>query len=115
MKRTTLIAIFFLILASLACTLSAAKPGNTNSVKNEVALLSRSIVASLYFVCTGATAGRLNVRECPGVACQPVAAISEGTPVNLTGDTSWQNKSNWVELSAPVPGWVNARYLCQQK
>lgn len=54
----------------------------------------------------------LNVRNGPGVANSVVGSLAgDETRVMATGQSSLQGSSTWFELSAPIDGWVNSRYL----
>ena len=55
------------------------------------------------------TAGLLNLRACPGLECQIIAALPRGQEVVKLGA-----ESGWLRVHAPAiqkEGWVGARYV----
>lgn len=64
--------------------------------------------ATGWQVCTGLETGHLNVRAKAGSTAPVLGALSEAVSINPTG----QRDGNWLEISAPLAGWVHSRFLC---
>ncbi len=59
-----------------------------------------------------AAADALNVRAGPGTGNPVVGSLaSDELSVTTTGESSGVGTSEWVELSEPLSGWVNGRFL----
>lgn len=63
-------------------------------------------------VCTGLANGQLNVRQAAGTQAAIVGALPESATITLTGQEAAITGEAWVEITIPLSGWVNARYLC---
>jgi hypothetical protein len=61
-------------------------------------------------VCTGIPDGHLHVREKPGHQAPILGVLPESTNITPTG----QRDGDWLEISAPLAGWVNSKYLCEK-
>ena len=59
-------------------------------------------------VCTGLETGHLNVRAKAGSTAPVLGALSEAVSITPTG----QRDGDWLEISAPLTGWVHSRFLC---
>ncbi|PKN94674.1 MAG: hypothetical protein CVU44_02370 [Chloroflexi bacterium HGW-Chloroflexi-6] len=59
-------------------------------------------------VCTGLKNGHLNVRAKAGSTAPVLGALSEAVSITPTG----QSDGDWLEISAPLTGWVHSRFLC---
>jgi hypothetical protein len=64
---------------------------------------------NLWQVCTGIPNGHLHVREKPGHQAPILGVLTESTSITPTG----QRDSDWLEISAPLAGWVNSKFLCE--
>ena len=64
--------------------------------------------ATRWQVCTGLETGHLNVRAKAGSTASVLGALSEAVSITPTG----QRNSDWLEISAPLAGWVHSRYIC---
>jgi hypothetical protein len=60
-------------------------------------------------VCTGIPDGHLHVREKPGHQAPILGVLPESTNITPTG----QRDGDWLEISAPLAGWVNSKFLCE--
>lgn len=76
-----------------------------------LAIATPVVANNLETVPTGTvTAGRLNVREGPGVGFLPIATVDYGSEVELlgrTGESAWLN----VRVKSGVKGWVSSLYI----
>ena len=63
-------------------------------------------------VCTNIVGGKLHVRFEPGNRSDVRGYLAEGEIVTIGEEREEQDGSLWIELSAPIEGWVNANYLC---
>lgn len=110
------IFISLILLTSLACSVSTAKQTGANVSKQQTAKNTaqpteqtprRAVVVDSY---------GLNVRVCASTSCglaDPIPLV-DGTNVVLTGDID-TNNGVWVKISYPVSGWVNKRYISEEK
>ncbi len=62
------------------------------------------------YVCTGIADGHLNVRIRPGHEASVVGILSEAVSISPTG----QRDDDWLEISNPLAGWVNANFICEE-
>lgn len=62
------------------------------------------------YVCTGIADGHLNVRIRPGHEASVVGTLPEAASISPIG----QRNSNWLEINAPLAGWVNAKFVCEE-
>ena len=63
-------------------------------------------------VCTDIPDGRLHVRFAAGDGSEVRGYLTEGETVLLASDTETIKGEVWKQITSPVAGWVNARYLC---
>jgi hypothetical protein len=125
--------ILALLLASLACSLTdspisltptpsieTASPESTatipvpnaTSTPDEPAL-NKVEGTDTHLVCFADDyEGLVRVRECPGVACREVAILPAGTGLVLA-ETESNDAGNWAQVTSPIEGWMNARYVCE--
>jgi uncharacterized protein YraI len=61
-------------------------------------------------VCTGVADGHLHVREKAGHQAPILGVLPESTNITPTG----QHDGDWLEISAPLTGWVHSKYLCEK-
>ena len=125
--------LFLLLLASIACSsadYAAAlhidyEPEQTSSLLVPEATSTMTMPARAtatnspsWRVCTGVENGTLRVRSAPGVDGKVIFTLSENQNVCLPGATSETQKTDdgatWVKITDPE-GWVNARYICENK
>ena len=72
-------------------------------------------------VCTDIPEGRLHVRFAAGDGSEVRGYLAEGEAVQVALasdgelDSQMIQGSQWLRLSSPVAGWVNARYLCKSE
>jgi uncharacterized protein YgiM (DUF1202 family) len=101
------------VVFSLACGIAAPavikeshvdsnKPVAVNTGDSTAKSVSRMLVVN---------SGGLNVRECAGTQCKAIGLLQDGDIVTLTGKTDVIYVYTWYEISAPVQGWANGRYL----
>lgn len=64
----------------------------------------------------GNLTGQVWVRDCPGINCPTIGTLSTGDVIETTGTRKDEKTSNttWLELTAPIEGWVSIRYVCQK-
>jgi hypothetical protein len=63
-------------------------------------------------VCTNIPDGRLHVRFAAGDGSEVRGYLMEGETVLPASDTETVQGEAWQQVTAPITGWVNARYLC---
>jgi len=61
-------------------------------------------------VCTGIADGHLLVRIRPGHEASVVGILSEAVSISPTG----QRNGGWLEINAPLVGWVNTNFICEE-
>ena len=68
-------------------------------------------------VCTDIPNGRLHVRFAAGEGSEVRGYLAEGETVQLALEPNNQmiQAELWQRISAPIAGWVNARYLCKSE
>ena len=68
-------------------------------------------------VCTDIPNGRLHVRFAAGEGSEVRGYLAEGETVQLALEPNNQmiQAELWQRISAPIAGWVNARYLCNSE
>ena len=66
-------------------------------------------------VCTNVSDGKLHVRFEPSISSEVRGYLAEGETVLIGSERRQRDGSLWIELSEPIRGWVNARYLCPAK
>ena len=66
-------------------------------------------------VCTDIPNGRLHVRFTAGEGSEVRGYLVEGETVqgSPNSDGEMIQDGQWVHISSPVAGWVNARYVCK--
>lgn len=63
-------------------------------------------------VCTDIPDGRLHVRFAAGDGSEVRGYLTEGETVLLASETETLQGEVWEQITSPIAGWVNARYLC---
>lgn len=72
-------------------------------------------------VCTDIPDGRLHVRFAAGSGSEVRGYLAEGETVQLAlaSDDKLNSQmiqgDQWLRISSPIAGWVNARYLCKSE
>ncbi len=68
-------------------------------------------------VCTDIPNGRLHVRFTAGEGSEVRGYLIEGDTVQVSPnpDGGMIQDGEWLHITSPVAGWVNARYVCQQE
>ena len=66
-------------------------------------------------VCTNVSDGKLHVRFEPSIRSAVRGYLAEGETVIIGTERRERDGSLWIELTEPIRGWVNARYLCPAK
>ena len=68
-------------------------------------------------VCTDIPNGRLHVRFTAGEGSEVRGYLIEGETVQVSrnSDGGMIQDGQWLHISSPVAGWVNARYVCKQE
>ena len=70
---------------------------------------------SARYVCTGVENGTLRVRNAPGVNHAMIFTLHEGQRVSTTAKTQETNDgATWIKITNHE-GWVNQRFLCEEK
>ena len=63
-------------------------------------------------VCTNIVGGKLHVRFEAGNNSDVRGYLAEGEIVTVGEKREEWDGSQWIQLSDPIEGWVNANYLC---
>jgi hypothetical protein len=63
-------------------------------------------------VCTDIPDGRLHVRFAAGDGSEVRGYLAEGESVLPTANIEILKGETWQQITSPIAGWVNARYLC---
>jgi hypothetical protein len=73
--------------------------------------------AVIMQVCTEVPNGRLHVRFAAGEGSEVRGYLIEGETVQAShnSDGGMIQDGQWLHISSPVVGWVNARYVCKQE
>ncbi len=66
-------------------------------------------------VCTDIPDGRLHVRFAAGDGSEVRGYLTESETVLLASETETLQGEVWEQITSPVAGWVNARYLCKSE
>lgn len=66
-------------------------------------------------VCTDIPDGRLHVRFAAGDGSEVRGYLTEGETVLLASETETLQGEVWEQITSPIAGWVNARYLCKSE
>ena len=68
-------------------------------------------------VCTDIPNGRLHVRFAAGEGSEVRGYLADGETVQLALELAGEviQGQQWQRISAPIAGWVNARYLCNSE
>ncbi|MCJ7432250.1 MAG: SH3 domain-containing protein [Anaerolineales bacterium] len=72
-------------------------------------------------VCTDIPEGRLHVRFAAGDGSEVRGYLAEGEAVQVAPgfdgelDSQMIQGNQWLHITSPVAGWVNARYLCKSE
>ena len=93
-----------------AKTQETSSPAPASSVEHSPTTVSLSILT--LKVCTYIVGGKLHVRFEPGNRSDVRGYLAEGEIVTIGEEREERDGSLWIELSAPIEGWVNANYLC---
>lgn len=60
-------------------------------------------------ICTGLPDGFLNVRYRPGANAPTLGVLPEAAHVTPTG----QRNGDWLQIRAPLAGWVHSKFICE--
>lgn len=137
MMKKSLIALAFLVLSTLACSMQdlsnlragvngdyalspTPSPSSSQNMTAETRPEQRKDdlssqdeqIGQTYIVCTGNPTGNLRVRVEAGTGAAQASLLVEGTEVSVLETHVLNDGSTWAELAAPA-GWANARFLCK--
>ena len=93
-----------------AKTQETSWPAPASSVGPSPKTVSLSILT--LKVCTNIVGGKLHVRFQPGNNSDVRGYLAEGEIVTVGEKREERDGSQWIQLSDPIKGWVNANYLC---
>ena len=93
-----------------AKTQETSSPAPASSVEPSPTTVSPSILT--LKVCTNIVGGKLHVRFEPGNDGDVRGYLAEGEIVIIGEEREERDGSQWIQLSDPIHGWVNANYLC---
>ncbi len=74
-----------------------------------------SIASPQYAVCTGVPGGRLHVRFAPGDTSAVRGYALEAESLVVSGARREMDDSRWIEITSPVHGWINQKYICNER
>jgi hypothetical protein len=94
---------------STTTTSPSSVPSDTNTPST---LMATPVVMR---VCTDIPDGRLHVRFAAGDGSEVRGYLTEGETVLSTSNTEILKGETWQQITSPIAGWVNARYLCPSK
>jgi hypothetical protein len=112
------VAIFFAVqltmpkIDSTATTSPSASPSASISTSTPPTLMATPVAMR---VCTDIPDGRLHVRFTAGDGSEVRGYLTEGETVLLVSETETLQGEVWEQITSPVAGWVNARYLCKSE
>ena len=66
--------------------------------------------ANLWQVCTGVPNGHLHVREIASPEAVILGVLPEESIITPTG----QRNGDWLEIDAPLSGWVHSKFICEK-
>lgn len=89
---------------------TTASSSSTPSVTNPPPTLMATPV--VMRVCTDIPDGRLHVRFEAGDGSEVRGYLAEGESVLPTANMEILKGETWQQITFPIAGWVNARYLC---
>lgn len=117
LPKICLVAVLVAVV-SMSCALQAYVPGMdpTETETLEPTSTVQPTAAPQWSICTGVDGGTVNLRACAGTSCAVVGILGEGDLVAVSGlDDLVAGSSQWVMLTAPAQGWVNANYVCKEE
>lgn len=89
------------------------QPSLTSPVVSvEPSPISASTQVLTLKVCTNIVGGKLHVRFEAGNNSDVRGYLAEGEIVTVGEKREERDGSQWIQLSDPIEGWVNANYLC---
>ena len=89
------------------------QPSLTSPVVSvEPSPISASTQVLTLKVCTNIVGGKLHVRFEAGNKSDVRGYLAEGEIVTVGEKREERDGSQWIQLSDPIEGWVNANYLC---
>jgi hypothetical protein len=124
----SVLAVIVILIASGAAMFFAVQFTTPKTDATAIASLSASPAPSAtsttimatpvaMMVCTDIPNGRLHVRFAAGDGSEVRGYLAEGETVQLALEPNNQmiQAELWQRISAPIEGWVNARYLCKSE
>ena len=111
------VAMFFVVIVT---TSKATIPALSSPLASSSTSTSTTKVAatSIFMqVCTDIPNGRLHVRFTAGEGSEVRGYLIEGETVQASHNSDGEmiQDGQWLHISSPVAGWVNARYVCKQE
>jgi len=103
---------------STATTTPAPAPSRVDSLPVSVtvtnpATIAMELVEHNATVCTDIPGGKLHVRFEAGEKSDVRGYLAEGEIVTISEEHQEFDGNLWVQLTHPIEGWVNAKYLCE--
>jgi hypothetical protein len=97
--------------ATTSFSASPSASASTNTTSTSLA------TPAARLVCTGIPGGRLHVRFAAGDGSEVRGYLAEGETVQVAigSDEETLQGNQWLRISFPIAGWVNARYLCKSE
>jgi hypothetical protein len=103
----TIVGLFSPASATSTATLTTSPEVSPSELPPSIATTTVTPVP-IWTVCTGLEDGHLNVRAKAGSTAPVLGALSEAVSITPAG----QRNGDWLEISAPLAGWVHSRFLC---
>ncbi len=89
---------------------ATASSSPVSSITNTLTTLMATPI--VMRVCTDIPDGRLHVRFAVGDGSEVRGYLTENETVLPTSNTETVKGEIWQQITSPIAGWVNARYLC---
>jgi hypothetical protein len=112
------VAIFFAVqlttlkIEHTATTFPSASPSASASTNPSSTFMATPVAMK---VCTDIPDGRLHVRFAAGDGSEVRGYLTEGETVLLASETETFQSEVWEQITSPIAGWVNVRYLCKSE
>lgn len=112
------VAMFFAVsVATLKADATATTLPSSSAFPSTSTSTSVPPTSIVMQVCTDIPNGRLHVRFTAGEASEVRGDLIEGETVQVSPNSDGEmiQGGQWLHISSPVVGWVNARYVCKQE
>ena len=110
-------AMFFAVQMTTPKTIATAVSSPSASPAPSTTYTTIMATPVAMMVCTDIPNGRLHVRFAAGEGSEVRGYLADGETVQLALELAGEviQGQQWQRISAPIAGWVNARYLCNSE